>query len=182
MASPAFATQSVSTVDFNDLVVEHQRRVYRVLLAILRDPDAAETLTQECFLRAYNGLRDFRGDASVATWLVRIAVNLARDHMRSRRVSFWRRLVAGTEEADAATAAQADWRPSPERDLVAREQLAAVWSAAQTLPQQQRTVFVLRFVEDMSLEEIAVATSLRVGTVKAHLFRAVAAVRLKVNQ
>ncbi len=173
--------QGRDLTQFDDVVRTHQRRIFRVLLAILRDPDAAETLTQECFLRAYKARTEFRGDASVATWLVRIAVNLARDHLRNRRASFWRRLLAGGEEAAATAVAVPDWRPTPEQDLATRQQITAVWQAAAELPPQQRTVFALRFVEEMSLAEIAVATSLRVGTVKAHLFRAIAAVRRRVR-
>src|SRR5882672_10230408 len=78
---------------FDDLVRQHQRRVYRVLFLLLRDPDAADTLTQECFLRAYQKRDGFRGESSADTWLLRIAVNLARDHLRNRRAGFWRRLI-----------------------------------------------------------------------------------------
>jgi RNA polymerase sigma-70 factor (ECF subfamily) len=83
------------------LVRLHQRRIYRVLLAIVRDPDAADTLTQECFLRAYEKRASFRGEAKVETWLVRIAMNLARDHAKNRRQSFWRRLVAWAKDEDS---------------------------------------------------------------------------------
>jgi RNA polymerase sigma-70 factor (ECF subfamily) len=139
-------------------------------------------LAQECFLRAYRGRAEFRGEASPTTWLVRIAVNLARDHIRSRRAGFWRRLFAnGGEEAEAAAAGMVDWRPTPEQALATNQRVAAVWQAAGALPQQQRTVFVLRFVEEMSLDEIAMTTGLRVGTVKAHLFRALASVRARVE-
>lgn len=70
--------------DFTPLVQSHQQRIYRVLLGMVRDTDAAQTLTQECFLKAYQKRTSFRGEASVGVWLLRIAVNLARDHRRSR--------------------------------------------------------------------------------------------------
>ncbi len=79
---------------FDRLVQAEQRRIYRILLGLIRDPEAAETLTQECFLRAYRARDGFRGDASPETWLVRIAVNLGRDHLKSRRSGFWRRLLS----------------------------------------------------------------------------------------
>jgi RNA polymerase sigma factor (sigma-70 family) len=75
-----------------------------------------------------------------------------------------------------------DPHASPERSLLARERLAHVSAAVDNLPNQQRAVFVLRFLEEMSIEEIAQATSLRPGTVKAHLFRAVSAVRERVKE
>jgi RNA polymerase sigma-70 factor (ECF subfamily) len=162
--------------DFDALVRSEQRRVYRVLLAMVRDPDAADSLTQECFLKAYRHRHRFRGECTVRTWLLRIAVNLARDHAKSRRAQFWRKLFDKSPDP-AYLSNKVDPRASPERQLLAREDLAAVWSAVDDLPAQQRAIFVLRFVEDLSTEEIAAATSLRPGTVKTHLFRALSAVR-----
>lgn len=166
--------------DFDELVRRQQRRIYRVLYAMLRDHDAAETLTQDAFLRAYRRRRDYRGEGSVEGWLLRIAVNLARDHLRSRRTGFWTRLFRG-EPAQAAAERAADERAGPERVLLGREQAGLVWQAIEELSPQQRAVFVMRFVEEMSLDEIARATGLRVGTVKVHLFRAVSVMRLRLK-
>jgi RNA polymerase sigma-70 factor, ECF subfamily len=173
--------------DFDALVLAEQRHIYRVLLAMLRDPDVADSLTQECFLKAYEHRKRFRGECSMRTWLMRIAINLARDHVKSRRWQFWRQLFggpAGSEETIGSVdpLEQADPHASPERSLLARERLAHVSSAVDNLPNQQRAVFVMRFLEEMSIEEIAQATSLRPGTVKAHLFRAVNAVRERVKE
>lgn len=163
--------------DFDGLVRNHQQHVYRVLASLVRDPDAADTLTQECFLRAYQKRDTFRGEASMRTWLVTIAINLARDHVRNRRAGFWKRLFThGTEAADLADVLP-DRRPAADQALVAREQVAAVWKALDRLPERQRTVFTLRFVNDMSLEEIATAMSTTVGTVKTQLSRAVGTLR-----
>ena len=173
--------------DFDGLVLAEQRRIYRVLQAMLRDPDAADSLTQECFLKAYEHRKRFRGECSVRTWLMRIAINLARDHVKSRRWQFWRQLFsepAGSEEMIESVdpLEPVDPHASPERSLLARERFAHVSAAVDNLPNQQRAVFVLRFLEEMSIEEIAQATSLRPGTVKAHLFRAVSAVRGRVKE
>ena len=154
------------------------------LLARPHDADAADTLTEECFLRAFQRRAGFRGEASVGTWLIRIALNLARDHARSRRAAFWRRLVR--DESAGAPTADASWAPDPgpsvERKMLAREQLAAVQAAVERLPHRQRVCFLLRFVEAMSLEEIAQAMRLRVGTVKTHLARAVGALRQRITE
>jgi RNA polymerase sigma-70 factor, ECF subfamily len=163
--------------DFTPLVQAHQQRIYRVLLGMVRDPDAAQTLTQECFLKAYQKRATFRGEASVGVWLLKIAVNLARDHRRSRLREFWGRLTSSSAEVAELGQSLPDPQASPERVILGREEVAGVWAAVRKLPAQQRAVFVLRFVEEMSLEEIAEATSLKVGTVKTHLFRAVHAVR-----
>jgi RNA polymerase sigma-70 factor, ECF subfamily len=174
---------SAALEDFDALVAANGRRVYRLLFAILRDDDAAETLTQECFLRAYETRESFRGDCSASTWLVRIAVNLARDRVRNRRAEFWRRLVGiGNRDEESSLQAMPDVHASPEMSAIAREQVTAVFAALDDLTAQQRTAFVLRFVEEMSVEEIGDAMSLRVGTVKSHLFRAVGAVRKKLKE
>ena len=168
--------------DFDAVVAEHQRRLFRVLLSITHDEDAAQTLTQECFLKAYKARSSFRGDAPLGAWLLRIAVNLGRDHVRNRRAGFWKRLFEGSRPDEDATALAPDRAPSAERVLLAREKASSVWDAAETLSAQQRTVFMLRFAEEMSLEEISRTTGLRLGTVKAHLFRALAAVRARVKE
>jgi RNA polymerase sigma-70 factor (ECF subfamily) len=182
LPQPAIAAtsraQRIELEAFDALVARHQRRIYRLLLAIVRDPDAADTLTQECFLRAYRGRGAFRGDAAPETWLLRIAVNLARDHIRSGRQGFWRRLVRGE---DAAAEAVADRCVSPERLLQVREELVAVQAVVDALPLRQRTVFILRFSEEMTLEEIAETMRLELGTVKSHLARALQAVRERVR-
>jgi RNA polymerase sigma-70 factor (ECF subfamily) len=170
--------------DFDALVRAEQRRIYRVLLAMLRDPDAADSLTQESFLKAYKSRKGFRGECSPRTWLLRIAVNLARDHLRNRKLQFWRQLFQVPETKRVLE--PADLRATPEQVLLAKERLDAVWSAVERLSGQQRMLFLLRFVEEMSIEEIAEVTALRPGTVKAHLFRALGTIRRrtqeKVNQ
>ena len=176
--------ETVPSKSFDEIIRQHQRRVYRVLYLLLKDADAADTLTQECFLRAYKKLGSFRGECRIETWLLRIAVNLARDHGKSRRASFWRGLT-GLQEAEGNEATSRQFRgsePSPERALLAREQLDAVWAAVASISQQQRTIFLLRFAEEMSLAEIAAILGLSVGTVKAHLFRATAKVRETVKE
>jgi RNA polymerase sigma-70 factor (ECF subfamily) len=168
--------------DFEPVVKLHQRRVYRVLLGMVRDPDTAANLTQECFLKAYRRRASFRGEASVGVWLVKIAVNLARDHRRSRLRDFWQRLFAASAEVADLTESLPDPHPSAERVLLAQEEAATVWSATEKLSAQQRAVFILRFVEEMSLEEISQATSLKMGTVKAHLFRAIGSIRQRIKE
>jgi len=176
-ATLAEATGAVSRDAFHRIVLEHQRRIHRVLLALLHDSDAADSLTQECFLRAFERRAGFRGEANIGTWLVRIAINLARDHTRSRRVAFWRHLLRNDGSHNAT---MPDPGPSPDRALMARERLHAVQTTVDRLSHRQRACFLLRFVEAMTLEEIAQAMDLKVGTVKAHLARAVGTVRRAV--
>jgi RNA polymerase sigma-70 factor (ECF subfamily) len=168
---------------FDGLVRQHQRRVYRVIFLLVRDGDAADTLTQECFLRAYKKRAGFRGECRIETWLLRIAVNLVRDWGKSRRISFWKKL-AGLEDPERLDQEPARWaasEPSPERILLGREKVEALWTAVQELSEQQRTIFVLRHVEELSLAEIGQALGLKVGSVKAQLSRATGKLRQRVE-
>lgn len=159
---------------FEDIVRRHQRRIYRILYLLLRDPDEADSLTQECFLRAYKHRTAFRGEAAIGTWLVRIAINLARDQQRSRRRAFWKLMLRG-KESDSHLLV--DRGRSQEEAIVAGEQAKAVWRAADRLPHQQKTVFNLRFAEEMSIQEIAEIMRLRAVTVRVHLSTAIQAVK-----
>lgn len=173
-AAPDVRDPGRAPENFDWIVRQHQKPIYRILLSLLRDSDEADVLTQECFLRAFEKLESFRGDSSMGTWLVRIAINLAHDHAKNRRQAFWKRLIRGAMPHRSETP---DLHRSPEQLLLAREQVAAVWAAVAELPDQQQTVFVLRFAEEMSLEEIAKAMNLEVGTIKSHLSRAVGVVK-----
>jgi RNA polymerase sigma-70 factor (ECF subfamily) len=168
--------------DFDSLVRSHRPRIFRFLLASLRDTEAAENLTQDCFIRAYKARAQFRGDASSITWLMQIAANLVRDHQGNSRLKFWRRSL----RSDLDLSDVSDWVPdqhrSPEAMASAKEQVRAVWNAAANLSERQRTVFLLRFVEDMDLLEIAAVTGMKEGTVKAHLFRALQSVRAGLEE
>jgi len=168
--------------DFDALVRKHRSRIFRFLLASLRDREAAENLTQDCFVRAYKARDQFRGSSSLATWLMHIAANLVRDHEANRRLKFWRRRLRSDVDPNDVSDWIPDQRQSPEALALAKEQVKAIWKAAASLSERQRTVFLLRFVEDMDLLEIAAVTGMKEGTVKTHLFRAVQAVRLGLEQ
>jgi RNA polymerase sigma-70 factor (ECF subfamily) len=164
-------------LDFDNLVQTWRPRIFRYALALLRDPDAAETITQDCFLRAFDALDAFRGDCSIQTWLMHIAVNLVRDYSRNRRLQFWKRTKAASVRPLETYVAQGEAGQSPEKAAMLKQQLGAIWRNADRLPSRQKTVFLLRFVEDMDILEIAAATGMKEGTVKAHLFRALRKMR-----
>lgn len=170
-----------ATDDFARVVESHRPQIFRFLLASTRDVDLAETLTQDCFLKAHRNWSGFRGDSSAMTWLMRIAINLQRDHWRNRRLQFWRQATTNAVDLDEAS----DWLPSGEKTaeqhLLAREKVKDVWRVVEKLSGRQKTVFLLRFVEEMDLSEIAAATGLSEGTVKAHLSRALGRVRTELG-
>jgi RNA polymerase sigma-70 factor (ECF subfamily) len=175
--SPARDRMIAELDDVNTLCATYRSRIYRYALLSLRDPDQAESVTQDCFLRAYRARGEFRGDCSVATWLTRIATNLIRDSTRSRKFQFWKTANSTAVEVGAVADRLRSPVLSPETSLVVREDLMRVWDAVENLPGKQRSVFLLRFVEEMELPEIATAMGLHVGTIKSHLHRALAAVR-----
>jgi RNA polymerase sigma-70 factor (ECF subfamily) len=186
-ACTALEPMTMATADesaaqqFASVVANHRAQIFRFLLASTRDQDLAETLTQDCFLKAHRNWSSFRGDSSALTWLMRIAINLQKDHWRNRRMQFWRHARTNSVDLDEAS----DWLPSGERSaeqkMLAREKVAHVWRAVEGLSQRQRTVFLLRFVEELELKEIAESTGLSEGTVKAHLSRALGRVRAELG-
>jgi len=155
--------------------------VFRFLLASLRDADLAETLTQECLLKAHRHWCDFRGESNPRTWMIRIAANLQKDHWRNRRTQFWNRIKSSTIDLDDASKWLPSRESSPEEQTSARERVRLIWRIVDSLPERQRTVFLLRFVEELKVSEIAEAADLNVGTVKAHLHRALCRVRAEFD-
>ena len=163
--------------EFDAVVRAHRSSVFRFVLSRLRDRDAADIVTQDCFLKAWATRARFRKECSTHTWLMQIAINLVRDRARNRRTGFWNR-TQGTEVASEQVASGIGTRQcSPECRVLRREEVDAVWRAAGRLSKRQRTVFVLRFASEMDLLEIAAVTGMKEGTVKTHLFRALRSVR-----
>jgi RNA polymerase sigma-70 factor (ECF subfamily) len=177
----AKAAEEAAALEFARIVESHRPQIFRFLLASMRDVDLAETLTQECFLKAHRNWKSFRGESSAMTWLMRIAINLQKDYWRNRRMQFWRQTRSNAVDLDEAS----EWLPNGERNaeqqMLAREQVAQVWRVVKGLSERQRTVFLLRYVEERELSEIAEATGLSEGTVKAHLSRALGRVRTELR-
>jgi RNA polymerase sigma-70 factor (ECF subfamily) len=180
-AADLSATESrpVELADTAGLMRLYRARIFRYILYSTRDEDVAETLTQECFLRAFDARAQFRGECAISTWLMHIAVNLVRDHLRSRRLRFWRK--AATIDAAEISDRLPDRISSAEDRLIARQRVAAVWEAVEGLSARQRNVFHLRFVEELELSEIAELTGMHLSTAKSHLYRAVATVKRKLE-
>lgn len=165
--------------DIDTVVESHQKRIFRFLFSSLRDADLAHTLTQETFLRAWSTRHSFRGECSVSTWLTRIALNLLRDHTRTNRFRFWRRVSATSVDATEMGPFLPNTDSSLDNRIIASEQMSLIWKTVDELSPRQRSVFLLRFVEEMELPEIAAATGIPISTVKSHLYRALATVRAR---
>ena len=168
---------STEIQDFDRVMQTYWPRVLRFVMASVHDQDAAETLTQDCFWNAYQSRESFRGESSLSTWLMQIAVNAVRKSTRNRRLQFWKKVQHFAVDPAEIGELLTDHGISPEASTLVRERVRAVIEATRSLSERQRTVFLLRFMEDMSILEIAAATGLSENAVNVHLFRAVRAVR-----
>lgn len=152
---------------FSELVARYQDRIYRFLLRLMRSPDDALDLTQDTFMRAYQGLERWRPDASFKTWLFRIARNLAFDQLRRGKVVQFVALDEGADIPDAAA--------GPEALLETAQRYRVLEAALARLPSEHREILLLREIEGMAYEEIAAVLNLNIGTVKSRIARARAA-------
>jgi RNA polymerase sigma-70 factor (ECF subfamily) len=162
------------------LMERHQRRLYRIALSYLRDPDDALDAVQEIFVKAYQGAARWDGGSEVGPWLTRIAVNHSIDRYRRSR----RRLAAETplDEDEGETDLRLSHAgPSPERGVLGREVGERIAAALRSLPERQRAVFVLRHYDELPLEEIARTLDMSLGTVKSSLHRAVHRLRERLE-
>ncbi len=158
---------------FESLVNRYEKKIYRLGLNITGNPEDAEDVLQETFLKAFENLRKFREDSRFYTWIVRIAVNEGLMKLRKRRSDKSMPIEdAVNEEGEVTPREFADWKPNPEQLLAQAEVRDILQNAARALPPTYRTAFFLRDVDGLSTEETARALNLTVSAVKARLFRA----------
>jgi len=158
---------------FELLVVKYQRKLARLLSRLIRDPAEVEDVAQEAFIKAYRALPSFRGDSAFYTWLYRIGVNTAKNHL----MAIGRRTPTSTqvqaEEAEGYDEGeQLRDINTPESLALSREIGATVNAAIEGLPEELRTAIQLRELEGMSYEEIARIMDCPIGTVRSRIFRA----------
>lgn len=173
-------TSNEAVTPFDDIAAVHglyEERIFRFLLLSVRDRDLAFSLTQDTFLNAWRTRANFRGDCSISTWLTYIAMNLLRSHTRTETFRFWKRAAANAMDADDLKSHLPHPGRSAESRLIAQEQLDQIWEHVEMLSRPQRTIFLLRFVEEIELSEIAKVMSMPVPTVKSHLYRALDHIR-----
>lgn len=166
---------------FEQLVARQASRLINLAYRLVGNRAEAEEIAQEGFLRLHRSLDSFRGDCSLSSYLYRIVSRLAIDHLRReklrRKLFFFRRLEDDFDPLELA----ADTGASPRDDLQFKETGQRLLAALDLLSARQRAVFVLRHQEGLSLKEIAATLSLEEGTVKAHLHRAVRALRAELK-
>ncbi len=157
---------------FDVLVLKYQQRVAGLIGRYLRDSSEVFDVTQEAFIKAYRALPGFRGESAFYTWIYRIAINTAKNHL----VAQGRR--PPRDDINAEVAEQLDHggrlreTATPERELLTNEIAETVQAALDALPEDLRTAIILRELEGMSYQEIATTMDCPIGTVRSRIFRA----------
>ena len=166
---------------FDLLVIKYQSRIINVIGRYLRDPVESMDLAQEAFIKAYRALPNFRGESAFYTWLYRIAINTAKNHLvaQSRRPPSDDIEATEAEQYEGTSALKET--ATPESMMLRDEIQNVIFSAIETLPEDLRTAITLRELEDMSYEEIAEAMDCPIGTVRSRIFRAREAIDTKLK-
>jgi RNA polymerase sigma-70 factor, ECF subfamily len=167
---------------FRAIMQRHNRRLYRVARSIMHDDSEAEDVVQEAYVLAFSNLAKFRSESSLATWLTRITLNEALGRLRRRRPTVD---LSSLDLPDGAQVIPFPTMPSnedPERNAAQREIRCIIERAIDELPEIFRVVFVMRDVEDMSIDETAAFLGLRPETVKTRLHRARKLLRQALNE
>lgn len=165
---------------FDLLVRRYQTEIYRIAWRITGSHAEADDLAQETFCRAWSGLPDFRGDSSFRTWLHRIVSNLSLNVVQSARVT--RREAVSVEELALAGNIATVQPASAPAALLEQERRERLMEAVRALPPRQRLTLTLRVFEQMPYAEIARVTGCTIGTAKANMFHAVAALRRALEE
>ena len=166
---------------FDLLVLKYQHRILGLVSRYVQDADEVQDVTQEAFIKAYRALPGFRGDSAFYTWLYRIAINTAKNHLvsRSRRPPG---ADVEVEDAEHFESGGALWDlENPENALFGEELKAVVEAAIEELPEDLRTAVTLREFDGLSYEDIADVMECPVGTVRSRIFRAREAIDIRVR-
>lgn len=173
--------QSGDKTAFDVLVRKYQHRIGAVIGRFVHDYAESQDIAQETFIRAYRAMNGFRGDAQFYTWLYRIAVNTAKNHL----VSSKRRPPTSDVDADDAEHFEGAYRmhdsDTPEHELLREEIARTVSEVVATLPEELRQAITLREVEGLSYEEISETMDCPIGTVRSRIFRAREAIDLRLR-
>lgn len=165
------------------IIRRYNRRLFRVARAVLRNDAEAEEVVQETYLRAFSQLQGFRGEASLATWLTRIALNEALGRLRRRKPARdFNDLIASASNDEKADIMLLRPAATPEVDLSRQEIRRMLEQVVDTLPEPFRIVFIMRDIEEMSIEDVARQLAIKPETVKTRLHRARRLIRTALQE
>ena len=176
-------TQAGDKHAFALLVPRYQGRRSRLIARFVRDPAEQEEVTQDAFIRAYRALATFRGDSAFYTWLYRIAINTAKNHLAAsgRRIPSTSYRQQGEDDEPIDDALTPRDLGTPESLLLSKEMAETVNQAIDSLPEDLRTAIQMREIEGLSYEEIAGVMDCPIGTVRSRIFRAREAIAGKLR-
>lgn len=172
---------------FDEMVSRYWDRIYAMVHQLLRNPQDAEEVTQDAFIRAHRGLENFRGESAFSTWLYQIATNLARNRYwywwrrkRDKTISF-DQPVGDNNETPLADIFVTDAEDTPDNVTINREFVDQIAATMERLNKKHREILILRNIKNLSYEEIAVVLGISVGTVKSRIARARENLRTKMG-
>ncbi len=157
---------------FEELLHKYRNLVYHVMYRMVQNPQEAEDLTQEAFMKAFHAIHTFNEEFAFSTWLMKIATNNCIDFLRKKKLKTFSIDKPVKYKDEEIQIDVPDTEPSPERRLLEDERKQLLQSAIDSLPTLYRTVILLRHQDEKSYEEIAEILNIPIGTVKARLFRA----------
>jgi len=158
---------------FDMLVLKYQRRVFRLVSRLIKNTSEVEDVAQETFIKAFRAMQQFRGDSAFYTWLYRIAVNTAKNHLFSKgKRPITLSELAKNEDSESYDVIDAVSNESPEGNLAGLQIAEAVNNAVGKLPEELSTAVILREMDGLSYEEIAEVMNCPIGTVRSRIFRA----------
>jgi len=158
---------------FDMLVLKYQRRVFRLVSRLIKNTSEVEDVAQETFIKAFRAIQQFRGDSAFYTWLYRIAVNTAKNHLFSKgKRPITLSELAKNEDSESYDVIDAVSNESPEGNLAGLQIAEAVNNAVGKLPEELSTAVILREMDGLSYEEIAEVMNCPIGTVRSRIFRA----------
>lgn len=157
---------------FDLLVIKYQHKIIQLVNGYIKDCSEAQDVAQEVFIKAYRALPEFRGEAAFFTWLYRIAINTAKNHITSKIRRFSSHHIDIQDAEHIENAQQLKGLETPERHLLNQEIVDTIHATIDSFSDEMRTAILLREFEGMSYEEIAVAMDCPVGTVRSRIFRA----------
>ena len=156
---------------FETLIQSHQKKVYNIALRMTKNPEDAQELSQDAFVRAFIAIKKFRGDSSIATWLYRITMNVCTDFLRKRNKASVISIEQSVYESQQ-TMQLADNEPGPDEISEKNQLKKLVKEAMDLLPPEHRQVLILRDLLDMTYKDIANTLSINEGTIKSRINRA----------
>jgi len=157
----------METGSFEEIIRENQQKIYRVVFSLVRNEAETDEIVQQTFVQAFKAIKNFRGDASIGTWLTRIAINNARAYFRKRK------FLSFLYDSEGKAAEIRDDKQNTEKSAESEATKEKVKRAIAKLPARQKEVFVLKHIDGLSIAEISKVLGIAEGTVKANIFKAI---------